>query len=100
MQFGFEAAQTLEAHYERCPLGFMISIQDGSSFWYTDADCPQLYESGLNIQKRVPCPFCAARDLIEVAADQNDPNAGVRIVHAPPDIDVDQLRGRDGRNDQ
>ena len=31
------------------------------------------------------------------AADENDPNAGVRIVHAPPDVNVDQLRGH---NDQ
>ena len=100
MQFGFEAAQTLEAHFERCPLGYMISIQDGSRFWHTDADCPQLYDSGLNIQNRVPCPFCAARDLVEVAADEHDPNAGVRIVHAPPDVNADMLRGRAGGHDQ
>ena len=86
MQDGYEAAVTLAQHFENCPLGGMITIQTESRFWHTDSDCPELYESGHQIQNRVPCPFCAQSDLAEAPRDQDDLNAGVRIVHAPPGI--------------
>ena len=34
-------------------------FQDRSGSWHADSHCPELYISGLEIQNRVPCPFCA-----------------------------------------
>lgn len=96
MQNGFEAAMTLVQHFENCPLGAMITIQAESRFWHTDADCPELCESGCQIQNQVPCPFCAQSDLAEVPRDHEDLNAGMKIVHAPQAITMANLVPREG----
>ena len=87
LQTGFEAAHALEVHFERCPLGGMISIQDGARSWHTDSDCPELYVSGREIQNRVPCPFCA-----QTPRDPDDLNAGLRVIHAPDGVQLENLR--------
>jgi hypothetical protein len=78
-------------HLELC----MISIQDGSCTWHCDADSPELYATGHEIQNRVPCPFCAQTDLVEVPRGSDNLNAGLRVIHAPDGIQLANLVPRD-----
>lgn len=60
----------------------------GSSVWYCDDKCDELYDSGREIRIFQPCAICATQDLMVPDEDTTRffDEHGMRILNVPPGI--------------